>query len=124
MAKTFRWTVVKDREEMKEFYERILPGIREAARTLGYAIGAHGSFRRDMDLIAVAWTEQCADKDALARAIHQAACGLENTEYHWEQKPHGRLATSFPVCFPEWNEPNVGHIDLSIAPKPTAPGKE
>lgn len=100
---------------MEQFYRGILPKIREAARANGYAIGVHGSLRRDMDLIAVPWTEQCADKDQLAKVIHQAACGIEMLEYRWERKPHGRVAVSFPVCFPEWNEPNVGHIDLSVA---------
>lgn len=117
MSEPFRWVVVKDRDEIETFYRGILPKIRDAARAEGYAIGVHGSLRRDMDLIAVPWAEKCSSKDRLARAIHRAACGIESASYQWEQKPHGRMATCFPVCFPEWSEavpPSLGHIDLSV----------
>jgi hypothetical protein len=96
-----------------------LPDIREAAKRCGYAIGFHGTARRDFDLIAIPWTEIYATPNALAAAIHKAACGLmrENGEYIWERKPHGRIATAFPIC---WTGdemlivPSLGHIDLSV----------
>lgn len=113
--KPFRWTVVKDKDEIEAFYRSVIPEMREAARVCGYAIGVHGSLRRDLDLIAVPWREDHASKDELARHLHRAACGIERQTYVWEQKPLGRVAVSFPVCFPEWNEPNLGHVDLSVA---------
>lgn len=112
--KEFRWVHVNNRPEIEAFYLSIIEKIREAARTCGYAIGVHGSMRRDLDLIAVPWVDSCTGKDELARNIHSAACGIEMQKYNWEIKPLGRTATCFPVCFPEWNEPNVGHIDLSV----------
>jgi hypothetical protein len=110
----FRWVTVHNKDEIEAFYRGVLPNIRKVARELGYAIGEHGSLRRDLDLIAVPWTLEHADKDELAGAIQRAACGVQNQAFTWERKSPWRVAASFPVCFPEWNEPNVGHVDLSI----------
>lgn len=114
---TFKWTTIHNRDELAEFFRDILPRLREAAKSHGYALGLHGSLRRDFDLIAVPWIEFPSDKETLARALHHAACGLENSVYQWEEKPMGRMATCFPVCFPEWSdghELSLGHIDLSV----------
>jgi len=112
----FRWASVKDKDALEALYLSLLPKIREAARAVGYAIGVHGSLRRDMDLIAVPWVDGAVDKEELVRAIHRAACGLESQSYSWEKKPHGRIATCFPICWPEWQseELSLGHIDLSV----------
>lgn len=112
----FRWVHCYSTNELKEFYESILPAVREAARYCGYAIGLHGSFRRDMDLIAVPWTPEHSDKDALATAIHKAACGLTSQKYNWEDKGSGRFAAMFPVCWTEFKHEydGAGHIDLSV----------
>jgi hypothetical protein len=110
----FRWVQIHNKDEVEAFYRSILPTIRTAAREIGWAIGEHGSFRRDMDLIAVPWAIEHADKDELAGAIQRAACGIQNSVFKWESKSPWRSATSFPVCWTEWNEPNAGHIDLSV----------
>jgi hypothetical protein len=113
----FRWIHITSREELKEFYVQMLPTIRMVAKEHGYAIGLHGSLQRDLDLIAVPWVENCSDKESLARAIHRATIGLESASYDWEKKPHGRMATSFPMCwidFPIGDEKSTGHIDLSV----------
>jgi len=117
MTKEFRWTHVDNRDQLEMFYRFVLPKIRGAARDCGYAIGLHGSVRRDLDLIAVPWVLTHVDKDTLASAIQEAACGLKSESYTWEQKPCGRLATSFPVCWTWHEEPPIlsnGHIDLSV----------
>lgn len=116
IAEPKQWVVVKNRDELEEFYRGVLMNIRAEAYAHGYAIGLHGSMRRDLDLIAIPWTDDHADKDDLAHAIQEAALGLPQASFQWEKKPQGRLATSFPVCWPEWNETNVGHIDLSVMP--------
>lgn len=103
-------------DEMQAFYLSRLSTIREAARRHGYAIGIHGSQRRDFDLIAMQWRDEASDKDVLAHAIAEAACGISrNGPYEWEQKPSGRVATSFPICWTEWHGMiSAGHIDLSL----------
>lgn len=116
------WYEAKDRDDLEAFFRSRLPAIREAAREHGYAIGLHGSMRRDLDLIAVPWREGASDKDVLAHAIAMAACGItRDGPYQWEQKPLGRFAASLSCCWPRWfNEAGAGHIDLSVV-DPTRP---
>jgi hypothetical protein len=114
-----KWIVIKSIEEMKTFYETILPELRTIAKEHGYALGLHGSLTRDLDLIAVPWIENYSDKEDLARDIQKTACGFTMSEYNWEQKPHSRMATCFPICFIDkelWKDdrPSLGHIDLSV----------
>jgi len=114
------WLEVQTLDEMEAFYISRLPAIREAARTHGYAIGVHGSMRRDLDLIAMQWRDNPSDKDTLAHAIAAAACGISrNGRYQWEKKPCGRFAVSLPICVtncsnPNFDKPSIGHIDLSV----------
>ena len=116
----FRWTHCHSVDEMEAFYRSIIEPMRAAARAHGYALGVHGSMRRDLDLIAAPWREGCSDKDTLAGAIHIAACGLRMETYRWTQKPLGRWAVSMPVCWAEWEGcygiKGLGHVDLSVMP--------
>lgn len=121
----FKWISIFSREELTAFYLSRLPKIREAARLCGYAIGTHGSLRRDFDLIAVPWIENPKSKDELAKAVHRAACGLHNAEFKWEQKTLRRMATSMPICWIKFDHPkdelSLGHIDLSVISEPSSP---
>lgn len=116
-----RWTRIYNKAELEAFYRSILPALRTVARECGYAIGLHGSMQRDLDLIAVPWTDDHSDRDALAHALMKAACGMTMERFYWEDKPCGRVAVSFPVCWTEKSETfkreaSLGHIDLSIMP--------
>lgn len=124
----FRWVHVHNPDELEAFYRAILPNLITEARYYGYALGVHGSLRRDLDLIAVPWTEEHADKDDLARGLQEAACGLWEEKYYWGPKPCGRIAASFPICWTERSdafprETNLGHIDLSIMPARDTPSE-
>jgi hypothetical protein len=116
------WFDVYSVDELTQFYQSRLPLIRVVSQELGYAIMVHGSLRRDLDLVAVPWTENAnPDINALAHAIAYAACGLTREgDYQWEVKPHKRRATSIPICWPHWagchDIPGIGHIDLSVLP--------
>lgn len=113
----FRWVTVKSEKEMTDFFLSLLPDLRTAARRCGYALGVHGSLKRDLDLIAVPWVEEYSTKDILAKELQMAACGLSREKHVWEEKPHGRWATCFPICFPEFfpdNRSSLGHVDLSV----------
>lgn len=117
----FRWIRIYNADELEAFYRSIIPNISAAAREHGYAIGVHGSLRRDLDLIAAPWIDGHSNIDDLARAIHKAACGLWQATYAWAPKPCGRVAVSFPICWTEKsesfsNETNLGNIDLSVMP--------
>lgn len=112
------WPRVYSVDEMQAFFQSRLPAIREAAHGLGYAIGVHGSERRDFDLMAMQWRDSPATIEELAHAVARAACGITREgEYEWESKPAGRRAVSIPICWPEWKDfktLSLGHIDLSV----------
>lgn len=113
------WFMASSIDEMQAFFESRLPAIRATAYANGYAIGVHGSMRRDLDLIAAPWREGAADAETLAHAIARAACGIDRDgAYNWEQKPFGRIATSLPICWVDNGVDGAGHIDLSVVPQP------
>jgi hypothetical protein len=98
----------------------IIEPIREVARHHGYAVAVHGSLARDIDLIAVPWTEHAHSPDELVRSIRGAVAGVlgsahvhadrEDGGLKWADKPHGRRAiTIIHAGF-------VGDIDLSVMP--------
>lgn len=104
--------------EIAVFVERALPAVRKEARLHGYALAIHGSLARDLDLIAVPWTDAAAAADVLIPALceavkaqtgwgHLAAGGLP------ESKPHGRSAVTI------LGNSEI-HIDLSIMPRKDA----
>ena len=67
----------------EEFIER----IRAVAKELGWAIGVHGSLKRDIDLIGVPWIEKACSVTVLYLALREEFDGGS-----WEQKPRGRVA--------------------------------
>lgn len=114
-----KWFKATSIDEMQEFYMSRLPAIRSAARDHGYALGLHGSTRRDLDLMAMPWSDECSDPDTLAKALQHAACGISADKIFWEVKPNGRIATSMCICWTDHSEQfdgmlSVGHIDLSM----------
>jgi hypothetical protein len=88
-----------------------LPDFRriwELAREVGYAVGVHGSLKRDVDLIAAPWSEQAVDAATLVShlcaGMNAAVIGVS------ENKPHGRIA--FNLQFSDYTK----HLDLSVMP--------
>lgn len=106
----------------------MIPHLTEVARANGYALGLHGSMNRDLDLIAVPWTEDAKSAEELVEEMRKAVDGwlikdgtkggrwdgekfVDATVKNPETKPHGRRAWSIHFC---------GHffyIDLSVMPK-------
>lgn len=117
------WFKAYSIDEMQAFYESRLPYIRSAARRCGYAIGLHGSCRRDLDLMAMPWRDCAVSPDELAKTIQYAACGITAQVITWERKAVGRIATSLCICWTDHSEQfanmlSVGHIDLSMIAPP------
>ena len=101
----------------------MLPALTRAAKSKGYALAVHGSMRRDLDLVAVPWTEEASPAQDVVEAIIQASGGylLERQmdpghPEKWPgtrdpaQKPHGRLAWSIHLG-------GGPYIDLSVMPR-------
>ncbi len=109
-------------------YLKLIVPVRARARELGYAIGQHGSIQRDIDLIAVPWTDAAVPARELAEALRATiaqAVGAAYPDPHSAgdayfragkpgAKPHGRL------CWSWFLDPDGGtdgpYVDLSVMP--------
>jgi len=82
----------------------LFPLLAAVAQKLGYALAIHGSMAKDMDLIAVPWTDEAADPQILVTAIVDATSGEQPLAGRYDgekwvefdmkdpfSKPHGRL---------------------------------
>lgn len=101
----------------RSILDAILPAVREVARFNGYAVAVHGSLKRDIDLVAIAWTDQAVPAGDLVHAVRGAiAAILGNCIMLGEikPKPHGRVACT--LVHPGF----AGEIDLSIVPPSVA----
>jgi hypothetical protein len=97
-------------------YGRIYTMVRKLAWEEGYAIGLHGSFTRDLDLIAVPWAgrHNCNPEKLVARILQ--ATGLTEarpgSKGNPGEKPYGRLV--WTLLLPDFGDPRF--VDLSIMP--------
>ncbi len=98
-------------------YAQILPRIRAAGKTLGYAIAIHGSMARDLDLLAAPWIADAAGAEELVAAVAEAVHGFvigdvtaRGTVETPTLQPHGRR--SWNIC---WGGKPM--IDLSVMPR-------
>lgn len=110
---------MKDKSEVKSnpkpvFYAVLLESFRKIALDMGYALTVHGTMANDMDLLAVAWTENVKPHEELVNALWDE---IGNTTFRDEEselmsptfQPHGRVTYTIPI---------IGdyYIDLSIIP--------
>lgn len=108
-----------------ELYDACIVIARKTARELGYAIGVHGSQKRDLDLMAVPWTVDAVEGPVLVQAITYAINDSGNHAWFADHrtmqetgkwpapayKPHGRIA--FTIIL----EGRGGEfIDISVMP--------
>lgn len=117
---------MRDRTEADDIvqgaYNRALLGLilepmRRAAKDAGYALAVHGSLNRDIDLVAIPWTDrQIWTADALVKSLIGALRGVVGRAHCHDkeptQKPHGRIAYTLLA----WVGENSASIDLSIMP--------
>lgn len=107
---------------MIDLYETCLTIARITGKEYGYAIGLHGTAMRDLDLIAVPWTDTARDPlDFLhclaGRIEEETKRGIlvegEPVTNEWpkpEAKPHGRIAWTILLGGPFW-------LDISVMPR-------
>lgn len=86
----------------------------------GYALALHGSMGRDLDLIAIPWTDDADSEEALIKDINDYVVKsfTRNVQYnpptHPTEKPHGRRAYHFPLGFA-----SNAYLDVSVMPRST-----
>jgi hypothetical protein len=91
--------------------DRAIKAIRWACIRSGYACTVHGTRNRDLDLVAVPWTDDAETIGQLLRRI--VAAGFVHSTP--EKKPHGRLA--YTVFRQGRADVGADYIDLSITPR-------
>lgn len=108
------------RHAFPPLYATLYPRMVEIGRGLGYAVAIHGSLARDLDIVAVPWTDEAASAEDLVQAIA--------TELGWifeagmdprpgAGKPHGRRAWTLILS-------GGAFVDLSIMPRTTGVAQE
>jgi hypothetical protein len=94
-------------------YARVFTQARCTAWMYGYALMMHGSFTRDLDLLAVPWTDSACPPEHLIKVICYRTDMQENG-HPPTLKPHGRLA--FTLMFKEPPQ-DPRFVDISVMPK-------
>lgn len=105
---------------MKERYAQRLPALRETARSRGYALAVHGNGERDLDLIAVPWTEDAVSDEVLIEALRVAADGVvEQYDDHGLPTHLRRNPTHKPHRRRAWTIQIGGglYLDVSVMPR-------
>jgi hypothetical protein len=92
-----------------ETYAKVIGPIKRIGHDLGYAIAVHGSLKRDIDLVAIPWTQGAAKKETLLKAICDDLSGVPS-EDGWRKRAHGRWVHI--VRIPR-HDPDT-YLDLSI----------
>lgn len=91
--------------------QRQVERVRAIARHCGYAVAVHGSQQRDLDLIAVPWTDGAVGNRALVETLmERGPFALGETV----EKPHGRIGY---VLHGVPGNVGVKYIDLSVTPR-------
>lgn len=96
----------------------LLPELQAVAKSCGYAIGVHGSMRRDLDLIAAPWTEEATDPKDLIDALVKTLGGTLSDKWMCGAptvKPYGRLC--WCIYFDANQEGWGPYLDISVMPK-------
>lgn len=97
-------------------FMRLAVPLQELARRVGYNLIVHGSLARDIDMVAVPWTEDAISAELFVDLFEETIRNLDTSpaeEIHPTQgptiKPHGRRAWSIHV--------QGTYFDLSVMPR-------
>lgn len=100
----------EEAQARREHADEVFGLFTDVANRFGYAIARHGSQVRDIDLVAVPWTEAAISATELALKLSSMLV-LTMGNYSYD-KPHGRAA--FAMWEPDWPD---HQIDLSVMPR-------
>lgn len=92
--------------------------VRRVARDCGYAIAVHGSLAKDIDLVAIPWSDRACEPDILVDKIAAVIAGQfgrcnpmrSGNDNGWAQMPHGRQAITLLL----WSD-LFGSIDVDLS---------
>ncbi len=109
----------RKRDEYSSYWARwkfakLAVPMRERARSLGYNLVTHGSIARDIDMIAIPWTDTAVPREHLVSELiktmrlHNNGVAFMRSYQPPSNKPHGRRAYTIFV--------EGTYFDLSIMP--------
>jgi hypothetical protein len=109
---------MKRSKRLPAWYAVLYVRLVDRARRLGYALAPHGSMKRDLDLIAIPWTESAVSAQELVKTFAEICNGYlaqskprQGEKYRVPTiKPHGRRAYSIHLG-------GGPYIDLSVMPR-------
>lgn len=111
-AKLVELKIEQDKEltqMIPAYYATLWQAMTKTAQRCGYALALHGSMNRDLDIVAVPWTEDCDTGFQLVAALCKAH-GLIAGRPLKIVKPHGRVAYALVMG-------GSYYIDLSVMPR-------
>lgn len=86
-------TTLKPIKARPSFYAHCYQSLQQIARSLGYNLLLHGSMDRDMDLVAVPWSDTPESHTTLLQAFNMHINGVE------KGTPEGSLLTVAEACY-------------------------
>ncbi len=95
------------------FYASVYAGLRGVARRAGYALAIHGSMMKDLDLVAVPWTDEAIPQVDLVNRLIKRCRGWIAPTKNPGKKPHGRRAYTIHLDA-------TRYIDLSVIARKVA----
>lgn len=117
----------EDRTSIKAVSERLLTNMREIAKQDGWALAVHGSMERDLDIVAVPWTDTASYVSAFVEAMRASVArelkalafigAGDNGSPGYSQKPNGRRCYTIHSTSEQLVENEHGahpYIDLSV----------
>lgn len=82
------------------FYASILGDLKSQALKCGWALGLHGSLLSDMDLIAIAWTDEATTVEVMIESLLECFEGNifnEVSRRPNHDKPHNRIVYTIHI---------------------------
>lgn len=115
-------------DRIKVVSERLLAAMRVAARREGWALAVHGSMTRDLDLVAVPWTDTASYEPAFVEAMRAAVAaelggvavvgaGDDGRTSGFKVKPNGRRSWTLHSTSEQLVEDEHGahpYVDLCV----------
>jgi hypothetical protein len=117
-------TIKKPTHVKPSLYAYYFEKLKITAKRYGYNLVLHGSLNRDLDLIAIPWTDSPKDEFKLIQALSRNITGYyskQKSHYLYSVLPGGRHSYIININRGgAWNYYQDGqyYIDISVTPSP------
>jgi hypothetical protein len=102
-------------------YVAIYAQMAEAARSCGYALAVHGTLGRDLDVIAIPWTEEATSPEEVVRVMAETCARRAGPDLVVGKSsrvgPHGRMGYAIPFRLGGDDPMDPGYVDVSVMPR-------